>query len=182
MSFLIIRYKTQSLPFRLCMLSVLRWTLFVHGLEMNLPRIASVVRVHTWFALSSYPLLPGGRSQQCRPGLCAKFSPKVVNKAHVELHLYFLLFLHLWSFPSTASSMAQSSCFLIHLTVSRACIASVTFGSDQHSSPLVTSWGRTKHHALRHGTPACRGHAQIAWEKLVLKNGIICLHLWNILE
>ena len=74
------------------MLSVLRWTLFVHGLEMNLPRIASVVRVHTWFALSSYPLLPGGRSQQCRPGLCAKFSPKVVNKAHLSPTYIFCFF------------------------------------------------------------------------------------------
>ena len=94
----ICNYQVQySLPFRvrhvisswdgLCLCKNLKWT-------------ASVIRARTWSALSSYPPLPVGRSQQCRLGLCAKcFTKSIQQQRGYWTPLLCLLFSAPVNFP-----------------------------------------------------------------------------------
>ena len=98
-----------------------------------------VFRAQTLSALSSCPPLQANHSQQCRLGPCAKyFTFVIITNQHYTIHQlcqkfwqnttpFYVLFLHLCTFPRTASAAAQSSCFLMHLTVSRAFIAFIMF-------------------------------------------------------
>ena len=136
-----------------------------------------VFRAQTLSALSSCPPLQANHSQQCRLGPCAKyFTFVIITNQHYTIHQlcqkfwqnttpFYVLFLHLCTFPRTASAAAQSSCFLMHLTVSRAFIAFIIFDSS-FVSPLERSSGRTKCLALHRGTPSCRGSAPLSCEEI----------------
>ena len=152
-----------------------------------------VFRAQTLSALSSCPPLQANHSQQCRLGPCAKyFTLVIITNQHYTIHQlcqkfwqnttpFYVLFLHLCTFPRTASAAAQSSCFLMHLTVSRAFIAFIIFDSS-FVSPLERSSGRTKCLALHRGTPSCRGSAPLSCEEINVyllcgfERLFVCLH------